>query len=378
MLHIGAKINFRFLSLILVVGVLGVTSCSKEELPEAKSTPSAPSTPSTPSTPRDKCDEAYGPEQEMTLAAQREFKDCKVVLALDFMQIQVYDEFECQPHFKRWDLERLKIASSYIREYLEYSIYTKLENIILSDRPSFDKDAREQLVRVLNTIMQKAQFEYEVDDNTAIKLENMLRRTSHDFSKSSQMLLFILEKYKQFGFDSSRQKIKQCVSAYAENRLTDIKTLSKRSSLYAPDYIGDISEDLNAPFYNLGSAARTKAYLEQQFLRARVLADYATPFVEFLNNTDFLNNPISKYWKSTLAQLSMKQEFADPNSQAAIIDDFIINNLSIMTPNNCRDLIMKQEKYVLGMGLFSEKQNLLQQQSKFHCEKKNNIGQTTK
>ena len=363
MLHVGVKINFRFLFLILVIGVLGLTSCNKEEPPEVKSAPTAPTAPTALSNLRDKCNDS---NDSMTWVVRGA---CRDALLSDFMQIQVYDVFECQPYFKRWNQESLKKAGVYIREYLEISRYAEIDKIALNERSSFAGILREQLIRVLDTTMKQAQVEYEVGDSGGIKSENALRRSSHDFSVSAQLLLRILQKTKLLGFDSSRQKIEQCVYDYAENRLIDIKRLSKSSLLYEPDYIGDISGDIDAPFYNLGSAARTKAYLEQQFHKARVLADYARPFVEFLNNTDFPNKPISNYWKKTLTQLSMKQQFADPNSQAVILDDFIINNLSIMTLNNCRDLIMKQRKYVLGMDLFSEKRNLLQQQSELHCKK---------
>lgn len=323
--------------------------------------------------------------RQMSDSAIQELSGLKNLLLLDFMQLPTKGDFECRIPLRGWNPQQLAKASAYIREYMEFADSTGVDKVAASERPLYDRIAREQLVRVLDSVMQDAQILSDIDSNplsnVATSLDSEMRKGSRDFKDALPQLLFILSKYQSLGFDNSLHRIRQCTHDYTTDSLTNIDSLSDLSRLYQPSYVGekpsfvgDTKSAVDIAFYNLGTVPKTKAYLDQQFHRARILGGYAKPFVRFLRNSKTLDNTvipnkqIFDYWQQTLTQITQKQQFATPTSQPAFLDDLFVNELQPMTDGNCNDLLSKQKPPAIGNDLFSDRREFLLQQSWLYCE----------
>ena len=365
MLELSFKVKFLLSTILLFVSISVLVSCGNDETVENKVIYESQNDAETTIDMHTKPSE---PQIELTLAEENALLEKKKLSVLSFMSLSPNKNFECSPRSQDWSIAYLTNVIDRIREYKAFLKYERLDDIALVDRPLYDNVAREQLVRVLNANMRLAQIESDNNEITS-RLEENLSKSSKNFDLAIELLVVILHEYTQLGFTRSKIKIVKCISEYVDRKLVDINVLAKKSFIYEPSYTFDSSNEINMPLYTLSSAVKTNEYLDEQFNRTKVLASYASPFVQFINIMNIKNISVSDYWKQTLIEMSLKLQYKNPLSQAVILDDFIRNNLAIMTGINCSDVVNKQKKVKLGKDLFSEKRAFLQQQSKEHCER---------
>lgn len=317
-------------------------------------------------------------EKTMAMSAREELNGLMELIVLDFMQNKEQEKFKCHLPIQSWNLQKLARASAHVREYLIFSSSMGVDNFKQSERPLFDRIAREQLERVLNSTMNQAQIESKKDSlftaNSTATLDDELRHNSREFHQALPSLSFVLRMYQQLGFDNSLRRIAQCTEDYANDNLININSLVNINRLYKPDYIGNHEQSYETFFYKLGSDVKAEAYVTKQFQRSKILGSYAQPFVTFLKNIEglnagsFVDQQNVKYWENTLAQIAQQADYQSPTSQPALLADLIVDDLQPMTNLNCNEILNKQKATALEDDLFSDRRAFLMQQSSLYCE----------
>jgi len=298
-------------------------------------------------------------------------------VAPDFMNIPVNGEFSCKRSMQEWDPHKLTDAISYIREYEEFKQYVSQNSLWISDRAVDDNKVRNHLVLLLNDVMRDAQIQTQANElNTqavTTALENSLRISSRNFAKVIPLLLYVLQASQRLENNINQQEITACIHDYATNRLVAIRSLIDKSKLYQPNVTNNAGNNANTAFYDLGSAAKTQSYLTQQFNRVSILANYADPFVRFIVSVREVRENVSKneaeldYWRNTILQVAQKVKFKDSTSQAVTLDRLILNEIRMLTPNNCDKLVLSKNPIGEGNSLFYERWRLLTQQVSTFC-----------
>jgi type VI secretion system protein ImpL len=111
--------------------------------------------------------------------------------------------------------------------------------------------------------------------------------------------------------------------------------------------------------------------------RSQVLSGYATPFVNFLQNSVAVNDAqntndqTAPYWSNTIAELNRYVQFKEPNGQVAQIDTLFLKQLPALDPTSCG----KTPSYVpvdYGNDLFSSRRKQIDEDVRWRCEDNRN------
>jgi type VI secretion system protein ImpL len=299
------------------------------------------------------------------------------LVALNYMQIDKVRDFSCRGAMAGWRATDIAQASGYAREYQNFAKAQGLPatSADAGKQPLYDKLARRQLELVMSNSLRDAQMPVAADAadaaqktglDAASQADQQLAQQSGAFAGSVDQLIGVLRTYEQYGF-RSRTDISECARNFASDSLAGVSTLVANSRVYDPE------QSAGSSFFNLGSTAVTKDYLARQVARSQVLAGYATPFVNFLQNTKAVNDAqktndqTAPYWNNTIAELNRYVQFKEPNGQVAQLDTLFLKQLTDLTSANCsKTLDYQPAEY--GNDLFSNRRKQLDEQIRWRCD----------
>jgi type VI secretion system protein ImpL len=305
---------------------------------------------------------------------------------LSFTGLTVAGPFTCRAPLRGFDGALIAEADGYAYAYQAFRERRKLPPPAVVDeqkKPLYDRLARRQLQQVFDDRVNRAQETVAGaqtrEDAWLAPNENgdeRLNSRARNFAQSGPQLQQLLGLYAQFGLDS--RAIAACARDFASGELDAANRLAEASSLYAPPSdpraVGD-DADSTRSYFDLGTPADTRLYLDQQFERAQVLAGYATPFVQFLEDTpassvggaDDPHGP--RYWLATINEINRYTQGKDPKGQVAVLHGYVQDSLRIANQDNC-DAAVTDDKLPdlsLDAGLFAARYNSLIAQTDDYC-----------
>lgn len=311
-----------------------------------------------------------------------------------FMTVAGGSVFACAAPLRGWEGARLAEAAGYAHDYQSFREEHRLappQAVDAAKKPLYDRLARRHLKGVLDGLAHRAQQPLTLADTASSMWlsplstgDERLGSRSRAFALAAPQLQQVLVLYAQFGMDG--QSIAACARGFANGELDAANRLAEASGLYEPDTDTAALDPQNGAhrnYFNLGTAADTKEYLQQQLQRAQVLAGYAEPFVRFLQNTDqpTVASPESRqgltFWLATINEIDRFVQGKDPKSQVAQLNDFIQKDLREMSQSNCADTLMKpvgaDDDPTQGQGLFGDRRSGLSAQSADYCTSGNKV-----
>ena len=300
---------------------------------------------------------------------------------LNYMQVTAPRPFSCRGAMAGWRTIEVNQAAAFAREY---QIFAKAQGLPASganaaQQPLYDKLARQQLELAMSSVLRDAQIPVALDaalyassGNTGLDASSLadqqLAQQSTAFAGTLDPFLGVLRIYGQYGFKSGAE-ITECARNFASDSLASVSALSTTSRLYAPDAGSDDA------FFDLGSTAVIKDYLARQVARSQVLAGYATPFVNFLQNTKAVNDAqktndqTAPYWDNTITELNRYVQFKEPNGQVAQLDNLFLKQFPNLDASNCgKTLDATSAEY--GNDMFSNRRRQLDEQVRWRCDDK--------
>lgn len=303
------------------------------------------------------------------------------LMALDFMQVDSPAPFICQSKISGWSASRIAMANNYAQEYDRFARNQGLPSTTSTpdQRPLYDRLARYQLELAMNDSLRLAQIPAasatpQVGIDYTSQGDSRAAQESADFNKLLQPILGLQQVYRDKEFNSGAT-IAQCVRNFAANSLGQIQSLADQSQLYqaAPNN-ADTSAASDAAFFDLGSVPVIKDYLASQIDRVEVLTRYATPFVNYLNNSDApattqrSNTEGAPYWNNTIVELNSALQAKDPNGQAALLDNLFLKQFPGLTNANCAATLAAYKPEASGNDLFSTRRQQLEKQVELRCK----------
>ena len=305
-----------------------------------------------------------------------EIDGMQTVIGLDYMRTEPRGRFACRLSQSGWDPLQAELAIRYIRQYQAFHVAAKLPD--LSDKndkpPLYDRLARYQLERVINDAMEAAQRPVATPQGLSrgpgdvlANADQSVREASSRFSRAVNPMLELVQLMGELQLTDSQMALTDCVRRTAVANLRGIESLADASHLYEPPVAVSSSA-----IYDLGSIAVTKDYLARQIARARVLADYASPFVGFLRNTEGnqetgqSNIEGSQYWGNTITELSRALQANDPAGSVGQLDSLLVKQLRELTYANCSKSLPAIADDA-GNDLFSQRQWLIAQDAQARC-----------
>lgn len=314
-----------------------------------------------------------------------ELAGINALIALDFMQINDPQPFVCQSKISVWNDAQVTMASNYAQEYDRFARNRGLVPLNSDSdpaaRPLYDRLARHQLELVMNNSLNLAQTPSAA--SASLKQAGLdftspadvrAAQESAQFNKLLQPILNVQKAYQDKQF-SSANNVAQCVRNFAADSLGRIQLLADQSQLYQP--IPNTASDKNrdANFFDLGNAAVIKDMLAQQVARVQILVGYATPYLNYLNNSDAPpatsqrpNTEAGPYWNNTINELNRYVQAKDTTRQVGLIENLFTKQLPDMNGNNCGKTLDDNEPAEYGNDLFSLHRQQLEQQIELRCE----------
>lgn len=308
---------------------------------------------------------------------QPELNGLKALAQLDFMQIENTRQFTCQTTSAGWRAADIVQAGNYLRGYADF---VRKQSLPTSDsdgtsRPLFDRLARIQLERVLDSTMRSAQAQdpaaqtiQQVSLQATSLADQELAQQSANFNETLEPLLNVLLLQRQNGLDAGAMRITQCIRDYAADTLGRADALVAVSRLYDPS---DDSDETG--FFNLGTTPVTLDYLTRQISRSQVLAGYATPFVNFLQKTDAVNDAqrtnaqTAPYWNNTISELNRYVQFKETAGQVVHLHDLFLKQFPALDESNCEEALSAYQSPAYGNDLFSQRRLDLEEQAEWRC-----------
>lgn len=316
---------------------------------------------------------------ELTPALQAEADGLSGEIGLDVMQLAPTQPFGCQRPVVGWSVANLDESAGFVREYRGYLAARHVDESQAA-LPLFARVLRRQLQSVLDDEMTRAQITATAVQpagtfGTLAASEQALAQESSDLARTYTPLAWILDQYRQLGFDAGTP-LTQCVRRYASDALRELALLSEASGLYDVQTNG--AEDGSAGYlFALGSVPQAKDYLQGQFERARVLASYSGPFVSVLQNTEGNADPTLPpeanpvYWDNTSQEVNRTLQFKDPNAQPTLLNDYVTKQLTQLTSDNCHDVLGSYTPASYGNDLFSQRRRGLENEASWSCRDQN-------
>ncbi|MBL8511019.1 MAG: hypothetical protein JNM52_05170 [Betaproteobacteria bacterium] len=324
----------------------------------------------------------YGPlfyEQQGTLALNPllvpELAGLNALVQLDFMQLSTVLPFQCLPNTSIWDTASLGAANRYLREYQGFTRNQNLPplNTAADQRPLFDRLARRQLERVLNSTLREAQRSTispttDTSPDPLSLADRQLDQESKAFSKSLEPLTGVGMLYAQLGFAASGTHVTKCARAFASERLARIRRLADVSRLYVPT----LSSDENV-FFPPEPVAVTRDYLARQNSRAQVLTGYSSPFVKYLQNSEGGDDAHRQrdetlvFWSNTIGELNRFQQFKEPSGQVGLLENLFLKQFVDLTQSNCTKTLAAYKPAEHGNDLFSQRRQQMEELVQVRC-----------
>lgn len=240
------------------------------------------------------------------------------LLAQDFMQITSMQPFQCLRQEVSWQPETIQRARDFARDY---QLFARTQGVSAALRaPLFDRVARRQLELVMSDTLSAAQSPAAASLGraglAAAGADARLSRLSADFATAAAPLAGVVQLYQQMGMAGSATDLSNCVRDHASDGLSGVGELAESGRLYMP-----LAGAPGAAPFDLGGAASVQSYLDSQVSRVQVLAGYAAPYAQVLQNTPAVDDARKTpsqgalYWNNTIKQLN--QYLAHDNSGEA-------------------------------------------------------------
>jgi len=310
--------------------------------------------------------------------AARERDQLVAASGLNFMQRNTADQMVCRVPLQGWDEGKLRAAMAALREYDAFAVAAADP-----DAPPTlgERLAKRRLAGVTNELLTQAQigadlaWQTEVAVSPLAALEGAVRQQGGDFGRIKGDLVMLIAMLGQHGLETQAAQLTQCARDFAGDTLANIEALARASHLYRvpfhPVGTADPPETLLA---NLGSPPQVQELLDRQLQRAQVLGGYAAPFVNFLLNSQQIddthlgNRETAAYWGNTITELNRFVQFKEPSGQVAHLDDWIAKQLQPMTLGGCAADLKNHTSPPFGNDLFSLHRATLERQTASLCK----------
>ncbi|QNM95338.1 type VI secretion system protein [Chitinimonas koreensis] len=289
---------------------------------------------------------------------------------LPFMHVKPRRLFSCQVVQAGWRDEQLAQASGYLRDYQVFALARKLntDDGYLA-APLYDRLARRQLRAVLDDTLVEAQRSPNAARGEDEDAESVVAKRSTAFARQVDPLGKLYDQLVKIDYTDGAGHFDNCVRGYASDMLARIDTLAEASKLYQPKLAGEPGEAGLRPVYQLGDPAEVKEYLSGQRERAAALANYAEPFVRYLDH-----GPAGSAvggnagWRATLDELKRFKDGKDGGAALGELENFIGKTLAPLDYDNCATLLAKAGGSGVGLDLFSQRRRALTGQSLWRCQ----------
>ncbi|QDQ28511.1 hypothetical protein FNU76_20300 [Chitinimonas arctica] len=318
---------------------------------------------------------ARGSAYELNPAVHADISGFSVLQQLPIMRIRPRRTFNCQVALAGWRDEQLGQASTYLREYQQFSLTRKLNREDAA--PLYDRLARRQLQAVLDDTLVEAQRTATTGGET--DAEALVAERSAAFGRQIDPLLKLGEQLQGIGYADGANRFSRCGRDYAGDMLARIDTLADASRLYQAAPVPAPAAGMAEPggvrkLYQIGDQAEVRDYLQNQRDRTAVLANYADPFVRFLERSGTLaavDRPVGAgpgYWRGTLSELKRLNEGKDGTAALGELEGFFGKTLAVLDYDNCAALLGKAASAGNGLDLFSQRRRALAGQSQWRCQ----------
>lgn len=309
-------------------------------------------------------------------ALQDELLGLNSLTSLDYMHVDPLLGFACRGKVASWSPTLLGQANQYAQSYAKFITQPLQKNT----RPDalYRQLARYQLELAMNNSLQLAQIA--ADDNPdasgTTTGEARQSRDSSNFGKIAPTLLALQKQFRTLGMSGSATRLGQCVRQYADAQLANISLLADQSQLYQPSFL-PASSNPDAPFFDLGSTPVIKDMLARQVSRVQVLADYAAPVLDYLNQADpssvagsgnSENTANAPYWNNTANELKKYQQGKDPTAQASLLDNLFLKEFPDLQSGTCAKQLAAYQSPALGNDLFSSHRQQLEKSVQMRCK----------
>lgn len=307
-----------------------------------------------------------------------ELAGLNALLPLSFMQPQEQQPFACRSKVAGWRASDIGLANRYVADYDQFlsGLAVSASAGGTSQQPLYQRVALRQLELALNSSLNHAQLGAGpelVAVDAAASEDQALARESSNFSGLLEPLLTLQRSYRSKGYAASETQLNQCISNYSSDSLARVQNLSDISRLYEA-----VGSSGSGPMFDLGSTPVIKDFLAAQQARAQVLAGYATPFLNYLNNSSGQNSARNSntqsapYWSNTITELNNYVQFKEPSGQVAQLNTLFLKQLPALDASNCAEQMASQQPAAYGNDMFSARRMKLLGQVQANCQGERN------
>jgi type VI secretion system protein ImpL len=159
-----------------------------------------------------------------------------------------------------------------------------------------------------------------------------------------------------------------CLRANAQEQLRAIDRLAEQSHLYVPAV-----SSMTGSWFDLGTPAVTEDFLSRQLARAQVLASYAVPHANLLQNTAGINDTLpaiqasASYWNNTINELNRFVQARENSGQLGLLVG-LIQRLASTNKADCKSWLMHYQFPAFGNDLFSATRFKLEKSAQLSCK----------
>lgn len=294
---------------------------------------------------------------------------------LPFMNVKPGRGFTCQVALNGWSEPQLKQIGGYLRDYDLFKLAAKFDE---GNAPLFDRLARRHLQAVIQDQLVDAQ-RTTLSPKLAADAEARASEQSAEFANRKDELIKAGEGLIKLGDAAGAAQLTRCLRDYAGDALNRIDALADDSLLYQPKQAVLDEGEGAVSLYSLGDANATRDYLLHQRDRIAVLANYAEPYVSYLDASPAVGLPAGPIpgagqavssptrWRATLSELKKYQAAKDTGASLGALESYFLDTLSRLKYDNCSGLLSKAGQQVAGTDLFSARRHTLHDQSTLRC-----------
>lgn len=291
---------------------------------------------------------------------------------LPFMSVKPRSSFACRPSVTGWLDPELGEIDGFLRDYHLFALAAKLD--LAAGPPLFDRLVRRQLQSVIGGLLSDAQ-RTGLSPELAEDPEARVADQSAGFGRQSEQLAKIATGLVKIGDSATAARLTDCLRNYASDALNRIDDLALDSRLYQPKPSGDADGAASVKIYAFSDAAAIRDYLQRQRDRISVLANYAEPYVRFLDATAALGQTGDREqavsgrtrWHATLAELKRYQAAKDGGSTLGVLEGYFTQTLAQIAYDNCARLLEKGAAVADAPDLFSTSHGELIEQNSVRC-----------
>lgn len=290
--------------------------------------------------------------------------------------------FACNPAAPSWQPANLAQAHSHAKAYQAFTASRTLAAPTGNafTLPLYLRLAKWHVEAAMNASLKAAQMS--VGDQSlslvpslnksVVMPERSLAQHSAEFVQLTEDWLSLLISYQQIGLPKSYQALAQCVSSRAVGALQQVSSLAEQSRLYSPRSVASDSDSLRFDW----PSARLPDELQKNLARVKVLAGYATPYVNWLNQTDQQTRAsdlravsLASYWSNTLNELNTYLQATGEAIQLNALEEILLQtDAPGLTYSNCHQKLADMKQPPFDNDLFSERRHRFMSMLSKRCD----------